>query len=182
MYTCDTSQWRRTWSRTTANGSSATRGYHSGTPGIPLGSSTRGPGAPLPLCSYVTGGRLVIDRIRGACLVTCSSRHLTSHIFHSYISTTHSLRPQGLCYFIPVCSRSVQATSLGSEDNERVIGILVAIRVGWDRDSHTLCTHGNNLLLCVQYSFIYFKFNIVKFIFIHGYLNCIRWVMGSATN
>ena len=30
--------------------------------------------------------------------VTCSSRHLTSHLFHSYISTAHSLRPQGLCF------------------------------------------------------------------------------------
>ena len=75
--------------------------------------STRYPGAPIPLCSYITRGMEVVDRTRGVCPVTCCSKHLTSHLFHSYISTTHSLRPQGLCILFPVCSLSVQATSLG---------------------------------------------------------------------
>ena len=43
-------------------------------------------------CPYVTRGLDVVDRTLGACPVTRSSRHLTSHLFHSYISTTHSLR------------------------------------------------------------------------------------------
>ena len=60
-------------------------------------------------CPYVTRGLGVVDRILGVCPVTRSSRHLTSHLFHSYISTTHSLRPQAC-----VISFSVsQATSLG---------------------------------------------------------------------
>ena len=49
---CDASQWRRTWSRSTANGSSTTRGFHSGTPGtpgIPLGWSTQKFDTPAPL-------------------------------------------------------------------------------------------------------------------------------------
>ena len=60
-------------------------GFHSGTPGIPLRGSTRYPGAPLPLCSYSTRCLVVVDRTLCACPVTCSSRHLTSHLFHSYI-------------------------------------------------------------------------------------------------
>ena len=43
-----------------------------------------------------------------------SPRHLTSHLFHSYISTTHSLRSQ-LCIISFCVSRSLQATSLGSK-------------------------------------------------------------------
>ena len=44
---------------------------------------------------------------------------------HSYISTIYSLRPQGLCLVcLSVCSRSVQATSLGFKENERVTGIF----------------------------------------------------------
>ena len=69
------------------------RVFHSGGP---LSSSTRGPGAPLPLCSCL----VVVDRTLCACPVTCSSWHLTSHLFHSYISTTHSLRPQGFASFL----------------------------------------------------------------------------------
>ena len=95
---CDASQWRRTWSRTTANGSSATRGFHSCTPSIPLGSSTRRPGAPLPLCSYVTRGLVVVDPTLGACLVMCSPRHLIPHLSHVYIRSTHSFRPQGVAF------------------------------------------------------------------------------------
>ena len=110
---CDASQWRPTWSRTTDNGSSATRVFHSDTPGVPLGSSTRYPGAPLPLCSYIIRGLVVVDRTRGACLVTCSSGHLTSCLSHSYISTTHSLRPQACVFFSSVFFSVSQATSLG---------------------------------------------------------------------
>ena len=60
----------------------STREFHSGAPGVPLSSSTRYPGAPLPLCSYVNRGLLVVDRTLCACPVTCklSSRHLTSHL------------------------------------------------------------------------------------------------------
>ena len=81
---------------------------------------------------YITRGLEVVDRILGASPVRCSPRHLTSHLFHSYISTAHSLRPQGLCFisFLCVCSRSIQATSLGFQDNERVISSR-----GKDRDS-----------------------------------------------
>ena len=43
---------------------------------------------------YVTRGLGVVDRTVGTCPITCSPRHLTSHLFHSYISTTHSLRLQ----------------------------------------------------------------------------------------
>ena len=104
----DASQWRRSWSRTTAIGSSATRGFHSGSPGITRRGFNRYPGVPLPLCSYIIRGLIVVDRTLGACLVTCSSRHVTSYLFHSYISTTHSLHPQGLCFILVlVCSRSV---------------------------------------------------------------------------
>ena len=125
---CDASQWRRTWSRTTANGSSATRVFHSGIPVVPLRSSTRYPGSPLPLCFYVTRGLVVVDRTLCACLVTCSSRHLTSHLSHSYISTTHSLRPQGLCYSFP-CVFSV---STGYEP-----GVLRRRESYWHLNSYT---------------------------------------------
>ena len=98
-----------------------------------LGAPRRYPGA-TPLfvfCpSYITRGLIVVDRTRGACPVTCSSRHLTSHSypFHSYISTAHFSHPQACVLFHSVRSRSVLATRQRSEDNERVI--LVAIRVG----------------------------------------------------
>ena len=62
---------------------------------------------------YVTRGLGVVDRTVGACPITCSPTHLTSHLFHSYISTTHSLRPQACVSSFP-CDFSVsQATSLG---------------------------------------------------------------------
>ena len=86
--------------------------------GVPL----RGTGAPLPFCSYITGGLVVVDRARAACPVTCSYRHLTSYLFrafdlshssHSYINTTHSLRPQACVVSFLSCDFSVsQATSL----------------------------------------------------------------------
>ena len=62
---------------------------------------------------YVTRALRVVDRTVGACPITCSPRHLTSHLFHSYISSTHSLRPQACVISFP-CDLSVsQATSLG---------------------------------------------------------------------
>ena len=64
---------------------------------------------------YVTRGLVVVYRTVGACPITWSSRHLTSHLFHSYtrISTTHFLRPQA-CVISFQCDFSVsQATSLG---------------------------------------------------------------------
>ena len=62
---------------------------------------------------YVTRGLRVVDRTVGACPITCSPRHLTSHLFHSYISTTHSPCPQACVISFP-CDFSVsQATSLG---------------------------------------------------------------------
>ena len=57
-------------------------------------------------CPYITRGLCVVDRTVGACPMTCSPRHLTSHLFHSYISTTQSLRPQAciisFCVFLVV--------------------------------------------------------------------------------
>ena len=67
-------------------------------------------------CPYVTRGLGVVDRTLGACPVfTRSSRHLTSHLFHSYtrISTTHSLRPQA-CVISFLCDFSVSQGQRGS--------------------------------------------------------------------
>ena len=56
--------------------------------------------------------------------------HLTSHLFHSFIVTTHfSLRPQA-CIFLSVCSRSLQATSWGSEDSDIVTRIFSSYTSG----------------------------------------------------
>ena len=101
------------------------RVFHSGGP---LRSSTRYPGAPLPLCSYVTRGLVIVDRTFCACLVTCSSRHLTPHLSDVYIRTTHSFRPQGIAFisFLCVLGR-YRLRAWGSKNNERVI--LLAIRI-----------------------------------------------------
>ena len=70
-------------------------------------------------------GLVVVDRTLGPCPFTCSSRRLTSHLSYLYISTTQSLRPQCLALiFILVYSRSVQVTSMGFYDKERVADIL----------------------------------------------------------
>ena len=117
-----------------------------------LGTTALVPGLPLlpPLafdaviparhslgCLYVTRGLCVVDRTVGACLITCSPRHLTSHLFHSYISTTHSLRPQAcIISFLCVLGRyRLRAWVIRQRESHR--HRLVAIRVGQDRDSHT---------------------------------------------
>ena len=40
--------------------------------------------------SYVTRGPCVVDCTVGACPITCSPRHLTYHLFHSYGYTLYS--------------------------------------------------------------------------------------------
>ena len=124
LINCGASDWRRAlrpiprWSRT-----SNARPWMLGLSARTLGADTPRQSLPRPLCNSMPG--------RSWCVpLTSSPRHLTFHLFHSYISTAHSLHPQGLC-FIPFCV-SIQATSLRFQDNERVIGILVAIRVGQD--------------------------------------------------
>ena len=73
-------------------------------------------------CPYVTRGLGVVDRTLGACPVTRSSRHLASHLSHSYISTL-SLRSH---WPFPFCvSRSVRLRAWGS--NTRESHRLVAI-------------------------------------------------------
>ena len=67
---------------------------------------------------YVTR---VVDRTVGACPITCSPRHLPSHLFHSYISTTHSLRPRACISSFCVILGRYRLRAWGSEDNETVI-------------------------------------------------------------
>ena len=73
----------------------------------------------LLLCN----SRPVVDRTVGACPITFSSRHLTSNLFHSYISTTHSLRPQA-CIISFCFLGQYRLRAWGSEDNEIVTGIF----------------------------------------------------------
>ena len=73
-----------------------------------LGCSAPIPRATPSLGPYITRGEEFVDRTLRACFVTCSPRHLTSHLFHSYISTAHSLHLQGLC-FIHFCVFSVDS-------------------------------------------------------------------------
>ena len=73
----------------------------------------------------------VFDRTVGACYIICSPRHLTSHLFHSYIST-HSLQshwPFSLLCFVSFCvilgryrlrawsSKTTRQTSISSYTN-----------------------------------------------------------------
>ena len=80
--------------------------------------------------SYVTRA-CVVDRTVGACPITCSPRHLTSHLSHTYIST-HSLHSHWV-YFFLCDSRSVRLRAWGSEDNERVIVSRYTSRLGRPR-------------------------------------------------
>ena len=114
------------------------RVFHSG---VPLEVPARHPlslSLSLSLCSYeyVTLGLVVVDRTLRACPVTCSSRHLTSRLFHSYISTAHSLHPQAcasfsLCVLGQYRLRAWPPGVLRQRESHR----LVAIRVGQDRDT-----------------------------------------------
>ena len=76
-------------------------------------------------CPYVTRGLGVVDRTLGACPVTCSPRHLTSHLSHIY---KHSFSSITLAFSLLCVSRSVRlrAWVLRQRDSLR----LVAIRVG----------------------------------------------------
>ena len=102
--------------------------YYRHSPGsIALGACCRSTGAPLPFCSYVTRGLCVVDRTVGACPITCSPRHLTSHLFHSYISTIYSLPSQAcIIYFLFLGRYRLRAWVPRQRDSHR----LVALRVG----------------------------------------------------
>ena len=80
-----------------------TSGLRLGTSGLRFSALVNRGTAPLPLCSYITRGLVVVDLTLGVCPFTCSSRHLTSHPFHSYISSTHSFRPQGPVFYSFLC-------------------------------------------------------------------------------
>ena len=94
----------------------STRVNHSG---HPLGWSTSGVPLWFPratpfllLLSYITRGLLVVDRTLCACPVTCSSRHLISHLFIRYKHYSFSSHTGRVNYSL--CDFSVgQATSLG---------------------------------------------------------------------
>ena len=109
---CGASYWRRTlWL------------------GLRLGASVSRGIAPLPRAPFVTRGLDV--RTLGACPVTCSSRHLTSHLFHSYISTIYSLRPRGFAFFSFLCvlgQYRLRAWAL--KKTKELLVSLDAIRVG----------------------------------------------------
>ena len=93
---CGVSDWRR---------ASVPRG---------LGASVRCLGKPRHCATPShTRGLGVVDRTLGECPVTCSSRHLTSHALHSYISTTSS--SPNVLYFVFVWSRSVRLRAWGSK-------------------------------------------------------------------
>ena len=74
---------------------------------------------------YITRGQGFVDRTLRACLVMFSPRHLTSHLFRSYISTAHFLHPQGLCFLSFLCVLGqYRLRAWVSEDNEKVTGIF----------------------------------------------------------
>ena len=122
------------------------------TSGLWLGASVNRGTEPLPRAPYVTRGLIIVDRALGANPATCSSRHLTFHLFHSYISSIQSLRPQGL--FLLFCTKALSSflfwcvlgqyrlRAWGSNITRELLASLVAIRVG-HRDSHVdaSCTH-----------------------------------------
>ena len=137
---------RRTLPRTSANGSSATRG-------VPLGyfrysgcsirvpSTRRRYPAPLP--------RAPLRNPRSdcywshsfcVCLLTCSSRHLTSRLIHAfrafdlslssyYISITHSLRSRGLLFSFWCVLGQSRLRAWGSNTTRELLEFLAAIRV-----------------------------------------------------
>ena len=116
---CDASQWRRTWSKTTANGSTATQGFHSNISGILLRSFSRGRVPSFHFCSYVTLGFVVVDCTFCAYFIKCSFRNLTCHLFRFYISTVVCLFTD-LCIFVGQYRlRAVGSNSLN--ERERVI-------------------------------------------------------------
>ena len=82
-----------------------------------------GDSAPIPHATpsigpYVTRGLCVVDRTLGACPATCSSRHLTFHFSHTYIST-RSLHSHWLFPFWRVLGLS-RLRAWTNRDNERV--------------------------------------------------------------
>ena len=80
------------------------------------------------LCPFVTRGLGgVVDRSFGACPVTCSSRHMTSYLFYSYIST-HPLRSQWEPFPLCMLGRS-RLRALGSKTTRELLTFRVAIRV-----------------------------------------------------
>ena len=134
FFMCDASKWRL-----------GTTAVVSNLPLLPPDTTAVVPGLPplaldavIPArhslgCPYVTRGLCVVDCTVGACPITWSPRHLTSHLFHPYISTTHSLRPQACIISFYVFSVRLRACRvLRQRESHR----LVAIRVGQDRDSH----------------------------------------------
>ena len=87
---------------------------------------------------YVNRVQGVVDRTVGACPITCSPKHLTYDLFHSYISTTHSLHPQGLCisFFCVILGRyRLRAWGSKTTRSHR----LVAIRAILKPRLYTLC-------------------------------------------
>ena len=73
---------------------------------------------------YVTRVLGVVDRTVNACPITCSPRHLTSHLFHSYIST-HSLRSHWPFPFCVILGRyRLRAWVLRQWDRHRLVATL----------------------------------------------------------